>query len=974
MTQVDFASYKSDYEKLSENVINLLEKKESINKKIFTMNQEGKGSAFSDYDWLLPILMQILRSDSSFFVTKDFIKITQFGEKTELDIKKCTKMKMENKHVISDSNIQYLQFEFFEFGYLVLIRHNNDIFTRYDLITLEECMQMIPRDSLYEMDNIRLEKEDFIYERYYWARYRGEWDYLCRASEDVIALRDEKQDTFTKPVNCKKKNLKTFFSKMPTEKFIIDYLDSINISTQKIFEISKDTIKIGILESNLDLNEVYLTITDHHQKTILVSPNWKGAQLSIYRYLIRMIDQIFTSIGFNALERELINNLLQLIQGNIYDNFLIKIPYERGISLSFFSNFEDRIDLLRTYWLFFLFSNKSKYGMKEYLIKDLAQRAIDETEKTINLMLFYYPTKNLEINSDFLHSYQVTKILRSDKLLSKYSHIFQKSENKIKNVSDQTQSRFIEVLSLNILYSLHFLRFDYRRKLFIEIENQNPHVFEFSKNAGKVNEGYAPETKLKISEKLNKDCLPIQTQNGQFTFPPFIDHCSNQSFSFTEGQLFLLTEYAYEEIGLPRNLNIYAHLTRQMEFELPLYTSNEYYRDHLYHVMDVCLLGDFLLGAQFKNKPLFETISERKKYDKINFMKNWYFAALFHDIGYVIEQSEKFINPLLAFEGKTLSSFVESSLTGFKNGKESVRQGLLENWGLKNYIIPDDLRKSIIGLRNPIDHGVVAWIYMLSIFNKNSIDIEQYALGMNAIARHNLTNPIISFASHPISFLLILCDNLQEWGRAKIIPAALSRGFVEGLRFNNPPLFDRQMRSSSIILTNINPYKIDGLIQYSINEKQGISIIIPFQDSSRSKFEPSINWLLFTNNFQSISIDKNRPIFPIKVILENPISSINLDLHYCEMDIFEEYVRENENAHSLLTWIENARGGKSGINYYVNNFLKSEVFEIDLSKIINPIVYPLSPDQWTKFYKWKWSWVEHRYMQDQYGKLLPSMS
>jgi hypothetical protein len=89
------------------------------------------------------------------------------------------------------------------------------------------------------------------------------------------------------------------------------------------------------------------------------------------------------------------------------------------------------------------------------------------------------------------------------------------------------------------------------------------------------------------------------------------------------------------------------------------------------------------------------------------------------------------------------------------------------------------------------DHGVVAAEHLTSLLahiRKNKPGVRDYTPAIAAISAHNCQRRRVRFADQPLSFLLILCDTLQEWNRPHLLytlaPATvLSRLFYEhGLR------------------------------------------------------------------------------------------------------------------------------------------------------------------------------------------------
>ncbi len=183
----------------------------------------------------------------------------------------------------------------------------------------------------------------------------------------------------------------------------------------------------------------------------------------------------------------------------------------------------------------------------------------------------------------------------------------------------------------------------------------------------------------------------------------------------------------------------------------------------------------------------------------LRLFRRWLLAACFHDIGYPAENLYQL--------GKALSSNFFSKVPGYKvptielqedKHLESVLSPMLDRlaflllydeWLPLNYDISEKERARslapVVGIFRAgladRDHGVMGAIFFLltmvadlqelpvKVSDQDDLLEDVYAAAL-AIAVHNLrirTYPSIavSFRRHPIAFLLMLTDELQEWDR-----------------------------------------------------------------------------------------------------------------------------------------------------------------------------------------------------------------
>lgn len=267
--------------------------------------------------------------------------------------------------------------------------------------------------------------------------------------------------------------------------------------------------------------------------------------------------------------------------------------------------------------------------------------------------------------------------------------------------------------------------------------------------------------------------------------------------------------------GMERLLN-----EKYIEFEWVMHLgidhkrhSMRYYRDHFLHqIRDAYMMHIFLeeLGVIEKVREVLENRANSKVsrfvykhvQQQINQKPEWlperfyeeyhnpdfyyrniihmasYMAGLFHDIGY--PESDNAFNQKKI--GEYIANLYLAETSGYPYGKLSA---LLQNSLLFRVVSFHEIKERL-EIERP-DHGTVSAITFLIHFYENGAiyQLEPYkkcAVELAALAIYNHTNKYcykgnkrkeasqsdyyrISFRLNPISYLLRLCDDLQEWDR-----------------------------------------------------------------------------------------------------------------------------------------------------------------------------------------------------------------
>lgn len=232
-------------------------------------------------------------------------------------------------------------------------------------------------------------------------------------------------------------------------------------------------------------------------------------------------------------------------------------------------------------------------------------------------------------------------------------------------------------------------------------------------------------------------------------------------------------------------------LNRMVDLVMFLDQGTKRYRGHDIHQFNVAALGLFLLDTHVKKnnslKEYLVSVHQDQFSNPGDVQKTWLLASLLHD--HAIPISHMFeIAPLICgmLEKKKCDELYKKALRAqrktlwltykrlFSKRLSSVYRNFFEsNSKDKEKHLEKLVSKEMsrIGLWeaaknrfDQLDHGVLGAANIIGRFKNSPLDknVENSA---KAIAVHNLKGVRISFRKDPLAFLLVLCDELQEWGR-----------------------------------------------------------------------------------------------------------------------------------------------------------------------------------------------------------------
>ena len=235
-----------------------------------------------------------------------------------------------------------------------------------------------------------------------------------------------------------------------------------------------------------------------------------------------------------------------------------------------------------------------------------------------------------------------------------------------------------------------------------------------------------------------------------------------------------------------KELNTY--FTDYSNFESVLYGSTKYYRDHVLHVVRVWLLGISILTENNFIQSIKvgedENVSNKEKFSM------WTIIALTHDLGYPLEKASQIIsvtrnmmghfitNPVINMDFKFTG--VQDTMNDFIIKLISSKMTQIDEKKYHNHIQSKYYFKFLKSLEDN-KHGVLSAIViykMLEYFLESDFNLsEDYVFDEEGKRQFYLRRDILrAISSHTcesiyqndllnFSFVLILCDECQEWGR-----------------------------------------------------------------------------------------------------------------------------------------------------------------------------------------------------------------
>ncbi len=428
--------------------------------------------------------------------------------------------------------------------------------------------------------------------------------------------------------------------------------------------------------------------------------------------------------------------------------------------------------------------------------------------------------------------------------------------------------------------------------------------------------------------------------------------------------LWLLSEIGHTRFGVDRELDFEKHLYLSAMEQPALYALKAFYRDHLNHVIQVCLTGWLILETEFEHTrdgncavaDRFLSTGQNRE----ELMRQWFVASLLHDVGYVIDIGTGWADLLDKFEDKEVLGVLS------KATRKTIEDwsSCVDTWKGWDYRSED---------RPGEDHGVVSALHVQNALAKiTNASAADYSAALTAIAHHNHPKAKIRFQEEKLSVLLVLCDELQEWNRPWL---ELDRA---GLALSTVVAFDpahtlRWHKPLSKVTTNLRTestpntpsrllFKIAGAIfDFSINYSPDIH-------RNHSIFNA---WLGRSRSLGRIELgDTDQCPLDFRFRMKSPVAPpgalFDRDASEPELARLWRIVRD-QRIWSIHRWLEAASNGKvppqiggsstgQGVLYTIDNETKSEILVLDVRPLARESLISGDLNEiWEKIAGWRYA-------------------
>lgn len=197
------------------------------------------------------------------------------------------------------------------------------------------------------------------------------------------------------------------------------------------------------------------------------------------------------------------------------------------------------------------------------------------------------------------------------------------------------------------------------------------------------------------------------------------------------------------------------------------------YREHFTHQFQVFLLGYYIINKKdsFRDKLIKYLQNINPSYGLKDVLKIWFIASMFHDFGYSVGKTESWLKNY--FERVAVPSNFQIGWADIFTYYESEKTNLVELIS-RNTNNPKDKIAAFIkdAFIKHHDHGVISGLILMNIM-RGKMDDVLLREACCAIILHTETIyskfNMLKINQFPFAFLLVFCDNAQQWGRPRMM-------------------------------------------------------------------------------------------------------------------------------------------------------------------------------------------------------------
>jgi hypothetical protein len=215
------------------------------------------------------------------------------------------------------------------------------------------------------------------------------------------------------------------------------------------------------------------------------------------------------------------------------------------------------------------------------------------------------------------------------------------------------------------------------------------------------------------------------------------------------------------------------------DFE-PILQKNPIYRDHFIHSFNVFVLGYCIINKLHEIHPSKNFFGATES----EWNLTWMLTSTFHDVAYPVQETESWlsdlfeaflgVNPKISFN---ITQIMPPIYTDFMRMLSRYHRHYAEGGGP---FLSDDLQSIDWLFYNELssglmakNHGVLGALMLChrmaireGFLDPRPLDfLRTHLPACHAISLHDLKSFPVTFGKYPFAFMLILCDELQDWGR-----------------------------------------------------------------------------------------------------------------------------------------------------------------------------------------------------------------
>jgi len=216
-------------------------------------------------------------------------------------------------------------------------------------------------------------------------------------------------------------------------------------------------------------------------------------------------------------------------------------------------------------------------------------------------------------------------------------------------------------------------------------------------------------------------------------------------------------------------------------------------RDHFKHSLNVYILGYCIINKLNMDREKLKYLQYTPEISNII----WMLTATFHDIAYAVEKTDvwlnDFFNNFLGVDPKfslRISEVLTPAYTDIMRmlsvyHKKTITTSFDFSFDAMEWYYYNELSREL----SRKNHGVLSALMLchrmaikegflcrppksdpplderLPLEKRSQWDFINHLAASHAISLHNMKNIPVKFKQHPYAFILILCDEIQDWGR-----------------------------------------------------------------------------------------------------------------------------------------------------------------------------------------------------------------